>query len=239
MGDHVLVADDDPMQAELVRRYLQGDGFEVTVVGDGRAALASVAERCPDLLVLDVMMPELDGLDVCRELGGDGGIPIVLLTARSTENDMLLGLYLGADDYVTKPFSPRELVARVRVVLRRTRRAASAAGGRSATITVGPLRIDPVRHEVFVAGRAVDCTPVEFELLHGLATRPGQVLTRRQLLEQVHGGADYLTERTVDSHIMNLRKKVEADVRRPELIVTVYGVGYKLADGFAHASPAH
>jgi DNA-binding response OmpR family regulator len=233
MGEHVLVADDDPMQAELVRRYLEGDGFDVTVVGDGRAALASVATRRPDLLVLDVMMPELDGLDVCRQLGGEGGIPIVLLTARSTENDVLLGLYLGADDYVTKPFSPRELVARVRTVLRRTRR---AAGGASGSITVGPLRIDPDRHEVSVAGRAVDCTPVEFELLHRLATRPGQVLTRRQLLEQVHGGADFLTERTVDSHIMNLRKKVEPDARRPQLIVTVYGVGYKLADGFGNAS---
>jgi DNA-binding response OmpR family regulator len=232
MGDHVLVADDDPMQAELVRRYLAGDGFDVTVVADGRAALASAADRRPDLLVLDVMMPELDGLDVCRELGGDGGIPIVLLTARSTENDVLLGLYLGADDYVTKPFSPRELVARVRTVLRRTRR---PAGNASGSITVGRLHIDPNRHEVSVGGQAVDCTPVEFELLHRLATRPGQVLTRRQLLEQVHGGADYLTERTVDSHIMNLRKKVEPDPSRPQLIVTVYGVGYKLADGFGNA----
>jgi DNA-binding response OmpR family regulator len=225
--EHILVADDDPKQAALVRLYLERDGFDVAVVTNGREALQATARRRPALIVLDVMMPEVDGLEVCRQLGGDVGIPIILLTARSTENDILLGLYLGADDYLTKPYSPRELVARVRTVLRRTR---SPAPDGNAVIEIGPLRIDRERHEVQLAGVPVELTPVEFDLLAALAERPGRVLSRPQLLEHSHGQAGYLTERTVDSHLMNLRRKIEVDPRRPNLVLTVYGVGYKLAE---------
>jgi DNA-binding response OmpR family regulator len=228
VSSYILVAEDDPKQAALVRLYLERDGFTVSVVSDGRQALAAAARRRPALIVLDVMMPEVDGLEVCRQLGGEGGIPIILLTARTTENDVLLGLHLGADDYLTKPFSPRELVARTRTVLRRTRTGQLAE---DTVLEIGPLAIDPDRHELRRAGELVDVTPVEFELLFALAVRPNRVLSRRQLLEHVHGAAEFLTERTVDSHVMNLRRKIEADPGRPELLVTVYGVGYKLTAG--------
>jgi DNA-binding response OmpR family regulator len=237
VSEHILVADDDPKQAALVRLYLERDGFEVTVVSDGREALRSAHRRRPALIVLDVMMPEVDGLEVCRQLGGgEDGIPIVLLTARSTENDILLGLYLGADDYMTKPYSPRELVARIRTVLRRTR---TICVSEDAAIELGTLRIDPERHEIRLAGERIDVTPVEFDVLTALAERPGRVLSRRQLLEHIHGGAGFLTERTVDSHIMNLRRKIEIDPRRPSLLLTVYGVGYKLAEPMAREAPDH
>jgi DNA-binding response OmpR family regulator len=229
VSEHILVADDDPKQAALVRLYLERDGFDVTVVSNGREALHAARRRRPALIVLDVMMPEVDGLEVCRQLGGgDDGVPIVLLTARSTENDILLGLYLGADDYVTKPYSPRELVARVRTVLRRTR--ASRVADDARVIEIGALRIDPERHELRLRDALIDLTPVEFDLLTALAERTGRVLSRGQLLEHIHGGTGFLTERTVDSHIMNLRRKIEIDPRRPSLLVTVYGVGYKLAE---------
>jgi DNA-binding response OmpR family regulator len=230
MGEYVLVAEDDPKQAELVRLYLERDGLEVTVVHDGREALDSAARRRPALIVLDVMMPQIDGLEVCRRLGGEDGIPIILLTARATENDMLLGLYLGADDYLTKPFSPRELVARVRTVLRRARSVRSAATSAHNVMEIGRVRVDPDRHEVRVSGQLVEVTPVEFEILQALIIVPGRVLSRRHLLEHVHGDAGYLAERTVDSHVMNLRRKIEADPRRPDLLVTVYGIGYKFAE---------
>jgi len=236
VSEHILVADDDPKQAALVRLYLERDGFEVTVVSDGREALRSAHRRRPALIVLDVMMPEVDGLEVCRQLGGDDGIPVVLLTARSTENDILLGLYLGADDYVTKPYSPRELVARIRTVLRRTR---TIRVSEDAAIELGTLRIDPERHEIRLAGERIDVTPVEFDVLTALAERPGRVLSRRQLLEHIHGGSGFLTERTVDSHIMNLRRKIEIDPRRPSLLLTVYGVGYKLAEPTAREAADH
>ena len=228
MSEHILVADDDPKQAALVRLYLERDGFDVTVVGNGREALQAARRRRPALIVLDVMMPEVDGLEVCRQLGGDDGIPIVLLTARSTENDVLLGLYLGADDYVTKPYSPRELVARIRTVLRRTR--AGRVADDTRVIEIGALHIDPERHEIRLRDVLIDLTPVEFDLLTALAERTGRVLSRGQLLEHIHGGTGFLTERTVDSHIMNLRRKIELDPRRPSLLLTVYGVGYKLAE---------
>ena len=226
MPEFILVAEDDAGQAELVETYLCREGFEVAVVHDGTSALALAARRRPDLAILDVMMPGTDGLEVCRRLGDDG-VAVVLLTARSTENDMLLGLYLGADDYVTKPFSPRELVARVRTVLRRARRHATTAPEQ---IVVGQLAVWPDRREVTAAGRSVELTRAEFDILCTLARRQELPVSRRQLLESLHGVSDYLTERTIDTHVMNLRRKIELDPQQPRLLQTVYGVGYKLVD---------
>lgn len=232
MATQILVAEDDPKQAELIRLYLERDGYEVVVAGNGRAVLDHVRQRPPELLVLDVMMPEVDGLQVLRELGPDSTLPVVLLTARSTENDVLLGLYLGADDYITKPFSPRELVARVRTVLRRSRRVTEPE---SRVVGIDDLLVDLDRHEVTLSGAALEVTPVEFEILHALVAAPGRVFTRRQLIERVHGTTEYVTERTVDAHVMNLRRKIEADPRQPRRLLTVYGVGYKFADAGGHA----
>ncbi len=229
MGARILVAEDDEKQAELIRRYLEREGHATVVVHDGRAAIDEARRRRPDLLVLDVMMPNVDGLDVCRvlraESNGLGEMPIIMLTARSTEDDLLLGLDLGADDYVTKPYSPRELVARIRAVLRRR-------GGRaeSGVYRVGDLSIDTVRHEVELAGRAVETTPAEFKILACLAASPGRAFTRQQLLEHAFGFDHYVFDRTIDVHMMNLRKKIEASPARPRYLLTVYGVGYKLAD---------
>ena len=223
MCAYVLVAEDDAKQAELVRRYLEHDGHTVTVVGDGRAALDVWRRHGPDRMVLDVMMPRVDGLDVCRVLRRESDLPVLMLTARATEDDLLLGLDLGADDYLTKPYSPRELAARVRSLLRRSATGRPAPDDR--LLRVGELRIDPVRHEVVLADQMIDCTPGEFQLLEALAGEPGRVFTRAQLLRKLHGFDRYVTVRTVDVHVMNLRKKL----RRPDLLVTVYGVGYKLA----------
>ncbi|GLV74478.1 DNA-binding response regulator [Streptomyces hygroscopicus subsp. hygroscopicus] len=231
----MVVAEDDRKQAELIRRYLEHEGHRVTVVHDGRAALAEVRRQPPDLLVLDVMMPQVDGLDVCRVLRAESTLPVLMLTARATEDDLLLGLGLGADDYMTKPFSPRELMARIRSLLRRSS-ATTAAAGTEPVLTVGPLTVDPARHEVSMHGRPVDCTPGEFRLLQMLAARPGHVFTRPQILERLHGFDRYVTTRSVDVHVMNLRKKLETDPRRARFLVTVYGVGYKITDGTA--SPA-
>ncbi|PSM37258.1 DNA-binding response regulator [Streptomyces dioscori] len=247
-----MVAEDDAKQAELVRRYLEHEGHAVTVVGDGRTALETVRHREPDLVVLDVMMPGADGLDVVRILRAERReVPVLMLTARSTEDDLLLGLDLGADDYMTKPFSPRELTARVRTLLRRNRRApdpapspatvpapapapAPASGPEAApddeVLTVGALRVDPLRHEVSVAGTPVECTPGEFRLLAAMAAEPGRVFTRARLLDELHGFDKYISGRTVDVHVMNLRKKIERVPRRPARLITVFGVGYKLTD---------
>jgi two-component system alkaline phosphatase synthesis response regulator PhoP len=225
---YVLVAEDDPKQAELARRYLEHEGHAVVVVGDGRAALDEVRRNPPDLMVLDVMMPRVDGLDVCRILRRDCDLPVLMLTARTTEDDLLLGLDLGADDYLTKPYSPRELAARVRTLLRRTRPAARAP---DPVLRVGNLQVDPVRHEVRADGNPVACTPGEFHLLEVLAAEPGRVFSRDQLLRHLHGYDSYVTARTVDVHVMNLRRKIEPDPRRAVRLVTVYGIGYKLADG--------
>lgn len=247
-----MVAEDDAKQAELVRRYLEHEGHAVTVVEDGRAALEEVRHREPDLLVLDVMMPRADGLDVVRILRAeDREIPVLMLTARSTEDDLLLGLDLGADDYMTKPFSPRELVARVRTLLRRNRRTAAPSPGTDPTsgppagpgtapgparaeaddaLTVGTLRVDPVRHEVSVGGAPVVCTPGEFRILAAMAAEPDRVFTRQRLLAELHGFDKYISGRTVDVHVMHLRKKIERAPRRPVRLLTVFGVGYKLTD---------
>lgn len=246
MSAHVVIAEDDRKQADLVRRYLEHEGHRVTVVHDGRAALEEVRRQRPDLLVLDVMMPRVDGLDVCRVLRAETDLPVLMLTARSTEDDLLLGLDLGADDYVTKPFSPRELMARIRSLLRRSPAASTATqpaaqpAAAEPVLTVGPLTVDPSRHEVSMHGGLVECTPGEFRLLHLLAASPGHVFTRPQILERLHGYDRYVTTRTVDVHVMNLRKKLEADPRRARWLVTVYGVGYKIVDGTsAHDKGSH
>jgi DNA-binding response OmpR family regulator len=194
-------------------------------VHDGRAAIDEARQRSPDLLVLDVMMPKVDGLDVCRVLRADGDVPIIMLTARTTEDDLLLGLDLGADDYLTKPYNPRELVARVRTVLRRTR-----IRSEGQVYRVGGLEIDPVRHEVLLDDRLVDVTPAEFKILACLAASPGRAFSRQQLLEHAFGFDHYVFDRTIDVHVMNLRKKIEPSPTTPSYLKTVYGVGYKLAD---------
>ncbi|MEU7990162.1 response regulator transcription factor [Streptosporangium canum] len=227
MCAYMLVAEDDVKQAELVRRYLEREGHSVLVVHDGRAAIDEARGREPDLVVLDVMMPKADGLDVCRVIRAESDVPVLMLTARATEDDLLVGLDLGADDYVTKPYSPRELMARVRTLLRRARRSRDPGE----TLKVGDLLVDPARHLVSVAGGPVDCTPAEFRILETLAAQPERVFTRAQLLEEVHGFDRFITRRTVDVHMLNLRKKIEPDPRRPTRILTVYGVGYKLTDG--------
>ncbi|WP_328989774.1 response regulator transcription factor [Kribbella sp. NBC_01245] len=228
MAARILVAEDDLKQAELIRRYLERDGHSTVVVHDGRAAIEEARRRAPDLLVLDVMMPKVDGLDVTRVLRADGNIPIIMLTARSTEDDLLLGLDLGADDYLTKPYNPRELVARVRTVLRRAGTADAAK-----VYQVGELVIDPIRHEVSLGGRLIEVTPAEFKILACLAASPGRAFTRQQLLEHAFGFEHYVFDRTIDVHVMNLRKKLEAAPARPTYLLTVYGVGYKLTDAIA------
>ncbi len=234
MCAYVVLADDDPKQADLIRRYLEREGHSVGVVHDGRAALDSIRWRMPDLVVLDWMMPRTDGLDVCRVLRRESDVPVLMLTARAEEDDLLLALDLGADDYMTKPFSPRELVARVRTLLRRAGPAATP-GARVApqaepVLVVGSLVVDPARFEVRMEGRLTECTPGEFRVLEMLASAPGRVFTRKQILEHLHGIDRYVTARTVDTHVMNLRRKIERDPTRPELLLTVYGIGYKAAD---------
>ena len=228
MCARLLVAEDDLKQAELIRRYLEREGHSVLVVHDGRAAIDECRRRRPDLAVLDVMMPKVDGLDACRVLRADGDVPIILLTARSTEDDILLGLDLGADDYMTKPFSPRELVARVRTVLRRTRPDAGGSGG--GVVRVGDLELDPVRHTVRLRQMPIDCTPAEFKILARLMEVPGRAFTRQGLLEEAFGFDHYALDRTIDVHVLNLRKKIEDDPSDPKYLLTVYGLGYKLTD---------
>ncbi|MFJ8905531.1 response regulator [Streptomyces sp. NPDC102351] len=225
MRAHVLVAEDDEMQAELIRRSLLSEGHTVTVVHDGAAALDAARRLRPDLVVLDLMLPVLDGFDVCRTLRGDGDTPVLMLTARTAEDDVLRGLDLGADDYMTKPYSPRELLARIRTVLRRSGH--GAPGER--VVRAGGISVDPARHEVRRDGEPVDCTPAEFAILLAMAAEPDRVFSRRQLLACTRGIDRASTERAVDVHIMNLRRKIEDDPRDPRRLLTVFGVGYKLS----------
>jgi DNA-binding response OmpR family regulator len=226
MCAQVVLAEDDAKQAELVRRYLEREHHQVVVVNDGRSALEEVRRLQPDLLVLDVMLPGVDGLDVCRILRRESDLPVLMLTARTEEDDLLLGLDLGADDYMTKPFSPRELAARVRTLLRRRR----PATDKDHLLRVGSVTVDLDRHELFADGKKIACTPGEFRLIATLAAKPHRVFTRAQLLEQLHGIDQYITTRTIDTHVLNLRKKIEPEPRRPVRLLTVYGVGYKLTD---------
>src|SRR3954453_21403640 len=221
------------MQAELIRRSLLAEGHTATVVHDGAAALDAARRLRPDLVVLDLMLPVVDGFGVCRALrsGVAPDVPVVMLTARSAEDDVLLGLELGADDYMIKPYSPRELMARIRTVLRRSGRGAAAGRPEDSVVRAGGLAVDPVRHEVRCDGAPVECTPAEFEILLAMVAEPERVFSRRQLLEITRGTDRASTERAVDVHVMNLRRKIEADPRRPVRLLTVFGVGYKLSGG--------
>ncbi|MFC6023002.1 response regulator transcription factor [Plantactinospora solaniradicis] len=227
MSARILVAEDDPKQANLVRVYLEREGHSVLVVGDGRAALEQCRSRRPDLVILDVMMPVVDGLDVCRILRAESTLPILLLTARTTEDDVLLGLDVGADDYLTKPYSPRELAARVRALLRRS---GVLSAGNQAVLRVGNLEVDPGRFEVRIDGRLITLTAKEFGILEVLAGEPGRAFTRAQIIDRAFGFDHYVLERTVDAHVMNLRRKIEIDPAEPRYVQTVFGRGYRLAE---------
>ncbi|MER5893429.1 response regulator transcription factor [Streptomyces sp. NPDC001876] len=223
---HVLVVDDDPTVAEVVAGYLSSAGYEVARAANGPAALEQYAARRPDLAVLDLMLPGMDGFEVCRRMRAHGPVPVIMLTARGDEDDRILGLETGADDYVTKPFSPRELVLRVDSVLRRVR-AAATSGGRSALLEGAGLVLDPAARSATWEGRALALTLREFDLLAFLLRHPGQVFTREELMRGVWGW-DFGDLSTVTVHVRRLRGKVEADPARPELIRTVWGVGYRL-----------
>jgi DNA-binding response OmpR family regulator len=225
----ILVVDDEPRIASLARDYLEHAGYTVVLASDGPGALAAVDRDRPDLVVLDLGLPELDGLDVTRAIRRDSTLPIVMLTARDDEVDKLLGLELGADDYLTKPFSPRELVARVRAVLRRVD-ASSVAPAAREVVRAGDVTLDVPRMRVDAGGRPVELTPTEFQLLATLAAQPGRIFTRSQLLDAVHGVAFESYERAIDTHIKNIRRKLEPDPRSPRYVLTVYGVGYRFAD---------
>ena len=221
----ILVVEDDPQTVASVRLYLEHAGFGVSVAADGREALERAsASPAPDLIILDRMLPRVDGLTVCRTLRETSQVPIILLTAKTGEEERLEGLDSGADDYVSKPFSPRELVARVRAVLRRF-----PAGARERpAIRVAGLTIDPARHEVSVRGRSVRLTPREFLLLEALARSPGRAFTRQELVESAFGPEYGALDRTIDAHVVNLRRKLERDPARPAILQTVFGVGYRL-----------
>ncbi|HQV58317.1 MAG TPA: response regulator transcription factor [Ilumatobacteraceae bacterium] len=222
----IVVAEDDPKQAELLRSYLERDGHVVAVAHDGSVAIDEVRTRRPDLLILDVMMPRVDGLDVCRVIKAE--LPktaVIMVTARVADDDQILGLDLGADDYVTKPYSIRQLMARVRAVLRRV-----GIDESTATTTIGGLHIDHGRCEVRIDGTAVELTPRELSILEALAVRPGRVMSRQQLLTEAAGFDHYALERTVDMHVVNLRRKIERDPAQPRYVLTVKGRGYKLAE---------
>ena len=227
MPRSILIVEDEMKIASLVRDYLEHAGFEVTVTGDGDAALAAARGHRPDLVVLDLGLPRRDGLDVARELRRTSSVPIVMLTARGEESDRIVGLELGADDYVVKPFSPKELVARVRAVLRRTD---PATGEKAEHLRVASLEVDLAKMRVTVDGKAVDLTPTEFELLTTLVREPGRVFTRGQLLDAIHGVAIESYERAIDAHVKNVRKKLEPEPGKPRYVLTVHGVGYRFAD---------
>jgi DNA-binding response OmpR family regulator len=222
----VLVVDDELKIVQLARDYLAHAGYDVLTASDGKTALAIQRAEKPDLIVLDLGLPVMDGLDVTRSLRKDSDVPIIMLTARVDESDKLVGLELGADDYVTKPFSPKELVARVRAVLRRAESA--RAGGE--IIRAADVLIDLPRMHVMAGDRRVDLTPTELQLLATLARRPGRIFTRSQLLDAVRGVAFESYERAIDAHVKNIRRKLEVDPHAPRYLLTVYGVGYKFAD---------
>jgi DNA-binding response OmpR family regulator len=228
-GGRILVVDDEPTIREVVGLYLRRDGFTVDVAEDGTTALTMVARDRPDLIILDLMLPGIDGLEFTKQVRQTGSLPIIMLTARSEEIDRVLGLELGADDYVTKPFSPRELVARVRAVLRRSQAAAGSIPTEALQVPIvaGDLRIDPSAHSVTLADRPLSLTLREYELLLFLARRPGQVFTREQLLDHVWGYTFASDASTVTVHIRRLREKIEDDPAAPRRIQTVWGVGYK------------
>jgi two-component system, OmpR family, alkaline phosphatase synthesis response regulator PhoP len=228
MPKKILVVDDEPKISQLVKDYLERAGYSVSVAQDGRTALSHARTDKPDLIVLDLGLPQMDGLDFTREFRKTSNAPIIMLTARSEESDKLIGLELGADDYITKPFSPKELVARTRVIFRRMD---SIANSPAELIRAADLVLDKQRLKVSAEGRAVEeLTPTEFELLAALAAQPGRVFTRAQLLEAIHGIAFESYERAIDAHIKNIRRKIEVKPGEPTYILTVYGVGYRFAE---------
>jgi DNA-binding response OmpR family regulator len=223
-GKKILVVDDEKKIVDIVKAYLEREGYRTIVAYDGKVALDLARTEAPDLIILDLMLPEISGWDVCRTLLAKSNVPIIMLTARDEDTDKIVGLELGADDYVTKPFNPKELVSRVRAVLRR----AEGAANKRRKIEFADLSIDVEKHEVKRGDQLIELTPIEFELLRVLAEAPGRVYSRMQLLDKVQGYAYEAYERTIDSHIKNLRKKLEPDPDRPRYIKTVRGVGYKL-----------
>jgi len=229
MGEmkRILVVDDEEMIVRTVKAYLDREGFKTYTAVDGEAALQAFEEKGPDLIILDLMIPKVSGIEVTRTIRAKSSVPIIMLTAKAAEADRVVGLELGADDYVVKPFSPRELVARVRAVLRRY----DGEGMESEKIVHGSLEIDPKTRELTVDGQAVELTPTEFDLLAYLARHPGQVFTRLQLLREVQGYTYDSFARTIDTHVKNLRRKIERDPKAPQYLLTVHGVGYRFARG--------
>ncbi len=221
----ILIIEDEQKLSSVVARYLQSEGFSVEVASDGVSGLAAAREKKPSLIVLDVMLPRMSGLDVCREIRRTSDTPIIMLTARAEEADKLIGLELGADDYITKPFSLHELASRIRAVLRRYTPGQPAAG----RLVCGGIEVDVPSHAVKVQGVEVALTPAEFNILTLLMRNPGRVFTRLRILDATFGDAFEGYERTVDTHILNLRKKIEPDPSNPTHLITVYGVGYKMA----------
>jgi DNA-binding response OmpR family regulator len=226
MNELILIVDDEQRIVRQVRDYLEHSGFRVVEASDGKFALAQARQAKPDLIVLDLNLPSMDGLDVCRTLRRESDTPIIMLTARVEETDRLIGLELGADDYVTKPFSPRELVARVRVILRRVNR----DGVQSGVLRAADLEIDLNGHRVLRRGEAVQLSRTEFSLLAVLAQHPGQTFGRAQLVDRLHNVAFQGFDRSIDAHIKNLRRKLEPDPAAPRYVLTVFGVGYKFAE---------
>lgn len=224
----ILVVDDEPKITQLVRDYLERAGFGVLIAYDGKSALSHAKTDKPDMVILDLGLPQMDGLDFTREFRKTSNAPIIMLTARSDESDKLIGLELGADDYMTKPFSPKELVARVRVVFRRIENASTSSDD---IIRIADLTLDIPRLRVTSSGRGLEeLTPTEFELLVVLARQPGRVFTRAQLLNAIHGVAFESYERAIDAHVKNIRRKIEVKPNEPKYVLTVYSVGYKFAD---------
>ena len=232
MADKVLLVEDETKIARTVRLYLEQAGYQVVTIQDGAQAMSAFRHERPDLVILDLMLPNVDGWEICRQIRRESGAPIIMLTARSEEMDRLLGLELGSDDYITKPFSPREVAARVKAVLRRSRGQVQPPQ----IVRVGKLEVDLEQHTAALDGQPLDLTPNEFDLLSALARHPGQVFTRLQLLEAVQGVTYEGYERSIDQHIKNLRAKLGDDARNPRYLLTVFGVGYKfLAEGKGYA----
>ena len=227
-GERILIVEDEGSLADSVRYNLEREGFVVTVASDGRSALERFRAEPPALVILDLMLPEISGLDLCRTIRAESDVPIIMVTAKDSEADKVAGLELGADDYVTKPFSVRELVSRVRALLRRTR--VRSDGVPLDVLTGGPVEMDVVRHEVVVAGEAASFPPKEFELLETFLRRKGRLLTREFLIEEVWGTDYFGDTKTLDVHVKRLRKKIESDPHNPSHLVTVRGLGYKFVD---------
>jgi DNA-binding response OmpR family regulator len=227
MSKKIFVVDDEPQIVKVLKAYLENAGFQVVTASDGKAALLTFQREKPDFMILDLNLPGMDGLDICRAVRHESNIPILMLTARVEEADRLIGLELGADDYVVKPFSPREVVARVRTIFRRT----NAEPTKPDIIQEGNLVIDLEQHTVNLAGKAIELTPTEFEILVTLAKQPKRVFSRLQIMEQAQGDAYEGYERTIDAHIKNIRVKLEPNPKKPIYIQTVFGLGYKFEAG--------